>query len=265
MKHKNTLLCIGLDSDMEKIPASLQGAKTPQYMFNKEIIKQTHEYVCAYKINSAFYEARGADGIMELKMTFDYLKNRYKDIPVILDAKRADIGNTNKGYVRFAFDYLGADAITLHPYLGHEALKPFLERKDRGCIILCKTSNPGAGELQDLAIHGKPLHEIIADKVAHEWNTQKNCLLVVGATYPEELSRIRSIVGDLTILIPGIGTQGGDIKKVLKSGLNMQKTGIIIHSSRGIIFASGGTDFALKARDAAIELQRHINGQSMEE
>src|SRR3989339_225998 len=146
----NSLLCVGLDSDLEKIPSQFQHKDYPQFAFNKWIVEQTHDFVCAYKPNSAFYEARGADGITELKMTCHYVKKQYPDIPIIFDAKRGDIGSTNEGYVRFAYEYLGVDAITLHPYLGKEALTPFLKQKEKGCIILCRTSNPGAGEFQDI-------------------------------------------------------------------------------------------------------------------
>src|SRR3989344_4460101 len=152
VEKQNSLVCVGLDSDLAKIPVHLQSDKTPQVAFNKAIIDATHDLVCAYKPNSAFYEARGVDGIAELKMTCDYIRQSHPEIVLILDAKRADIGSTNEGYVTYAFDWLGADAITLHPYLGKEALKPFLDRKDKGCIILCRTSNPGAGEFQDLKL-----------------------------------------------------------------------------------------------------------------
>lgn len=229
---KNTsLLCIGLDSDIKKIPSALQSGEAPQFTFNKTIIEATQDLVCAYKPNSAFYEARGAQGIEELKMTCDYLKKNYPDIVLIFDAKRADIGSTNDGYVRFAFEYLGADAITLNPFLGKEALAPFLERKDKGCIILCRTSNPGAGEFQD------GLYEKVATRVANDWNTNNNCALVVGATYPTELAKIRNLVGDMPILLPGIGAQGADAQTAIPAGLNAQHAGLIVNSSRGILFA----------------------------
>lgn len=276
IQQNNSLLCIGLDSDFEKLPEHLKQNEHPQFTFNKAIIDTTHDLVSSYKINSAFYEARGAEGIQELKQTCDYINN--KNIPIILDAKRADIGNTNNGYISFAFDYLGVDAITLHPYLGREALKPFLEKKDKGCIILCRTSNSGAGELQDLklvipsdeGVEGpvcrqarshttKPLYEIVANKVANEWNQNNNCLLVVGATYPEEMKKIREITKDMTFLVPGIGAQGGNVEQTIKAGLNAQNAGLIIHSARGIIFASSKMDFAKKAREEAKKLKNEIN------
>lgn len=259
MRKHNSLLCVGLDSDMNKLPRHIKKEKYPQFVFNKAIINATRNLVCAYKFNSAFYEARGSDGILELKMTCDYLREGFPDIPIILDAKRADIGSTNEGYVTYAFDYLGVDAITLHPYLGHEALQPFLERKDKGCIILCRTSNPGAGELQDLRISDRPLYEIIAEKVVEEWNYNSNCLLVVGATYPEELAVIRKIAGDMTFLVPGVGAQGGDVEKIVKAGKNSKNAGMIINASRSIIFVSSDPGFAEAARDETEKMCTLIN------
>lgn len=255
----NSLLCIGLDSDFDKLPDHLKSSENPQYEFNKEIIETTYDFVCAYKPNTAFYEARGEQGISELKMTTDYLRQNHPDIPIILDAKRADIGNTNKGYIDFAFKYLWSDAITLHPYLGSEAIQPFLDLDDKGIIILCKTSNPGAAELQDLILGEEKLYKIIAKKVATEWNKNKNCLLVVGATYPEVLAEIRKIVGEMSLLVPGVGAQGGNIESVIKAGINSRNTGLIINASRSIIFASSSADFAEKARAEAIKLKDEIN------
>lgn len=255
----NSLVCVGLDSDMKKLPKHLASEKYPQFSFNQAIIDVTHDLVCAYKPNSAFYEARGAKGIEELKMTCDYLHKRYPEIPIILDAKRGDIGSTNEGYVTYAFDYLGVDAITLHPYLGREALQPFFDRKDKGCIILCKISNSGAGEVQDLPVEGKPLYQTIAQKVVSEWNTHGNCMLVIGAPYPEELTIVRRIVGDMIILVPGIGTQGGNLEKTVKAGINSKGAGMIINASRSVIFASSGIDFAQKAQLEAVQLRLAIN------
>ena len=236
-KKVNSLLCVGLDSDFSKIPKKFLKNKFPQFEFNKWIIEEVHNFAVAIKCNTAFYEARGDRGVAELKMTMEYLTKNYPDIFTILDAKRADIGNTNNGYVSFAFDWLNVDAITLHPYLGTEALLPFLERKDKFSIILCRTSNPGAPEFQDLEIGGKKIWQIVAERVSQNWNKNKNCMLVVGATYPEEMKKIRSIAGDMTFLVPGIGAQGGDLEKVVKAGLNSKGLGLIINSSRGIIFS----------------------------
>jgi len=272
MEKANSLLCVGLDSALEKIPSHLQSERYPQFAFNKAIIDATAPFVCAYKPNSAFYEARGEAGMKELKMTYDYIRQAYPTIVTILDAKRADIGSTNEGYVQYIFDYLGSDAVTLHPYLGKEALMPFLKRDDKGCIILCRTSNPGAGEFQDVEVYRLDsrlrgndnaktcsLYEYIAQHVSQKWNSNNNCMLVVGATYPEEMKKIRSIVGDMPFLVPGIGAQGGDVEKTVHAGLNSKKQGMIINSSRGIIFASKGEDFAKQAGEEARKLNTEIN------
>ncbi|MGH7245723.1 MAG: orotidine-5'-phosphate decarboxylase [Candidatus Levyibacteriota bacterium] len=255
----NSIVCVGLDSDFDKLPEHLKNDPTQQFTFNKAIIDATKDFVCAYKPNSAFYEARGAQGITELKMTCDYLKENCPDIFIILDAKRADIGNTNNGYVAFAYDYLEVDAITLHPYLGKEALQPFLDRTDKAAIILCHTTNDGAGEMQNLDVNGEPLYVIVAKKVVNDWNTNNNCMMVLGAKYPEELSQARKLAGDMTFLVPGIGAQGGEVENTLKAGLNSKKAGMIINSSRGIIFAGNGTDFAEKAAEQTKKLQEEIN------
>jgi len=269
VKKNNSLVCVGLDSDINKIPGFIRNGAHPQSTFNKAIIEATHDLICAYKPNTAFYEQRGHAGIEALKMTCDYIREKYPEIIIIIDAKRADIGSTNEGYVKFIFDYLGADAVTLHPYLGKEALSPFLERKDKGCIILCRTSNPGAGDLQDLpiltpqvkkrALQQVKLYKIVAKKVVKDWNKNNNCMLVVGATYPKELKEVRKIAGDMTFLVPGVGAQGGDIEQTVQAGLNSKKAGMIINSSRGIIFASSGNDFTQAARTEAQKLRDAIN------
>ncbi len=259
IEKNNSLVCIGLDSDITKIPAHLQNEQYPQFTFNKAIIDTTHDLVCAYKPNTAFYEARGEKGIAELKMTCNYLQQNYPEIVIIIDAKRADIGNTNNGYLDFVFNYLNADAITLHPYLGQEALQPFLDKKEKGCIILCRTSNPGSGEFQSLEIDRKKIYQIVAEKVSHNWNTNNNCLLVVGATYPDELKIIRQIAPHLFFLVPGIGAQGGDLEKTMLAGLNNDKSGLIINSSRGIIFADNSKNFASVARIETEKLKNEIN------
>lgn len=259
IKKNYSLVCVGLDSDIGKLPIQFKNDPTPQFSFNKAIINATADLVCAFKPNSAFYEARGARGIEELKMTCDYIHETYPEIFIIIDAKRADIGNTNNGYAEFIFDYLGADAVTLHPYLGREAIEPFLQRRDKAAIILCRTSNPGGGEFQDLIVNGEPLYAAVAKKVTSGWNTNNNCLLVVGATYPKELETVRAIAPEMTFLVPGIGAQGGDVEKTVRAGLNAQKTGLIINSSRGIIFASHGPDFAERARLETAALRQAIN------
>ncbi|OGJ05586.1 orotidine 5'-phosphate decarboxylase [Candidatus Nomurabacteria bacterium RIFOXYC2_FULL_36_19] len=251
-KKINSLLCVGLDADFAKIPAKFLKMEFPQFEFNKWIIGETHEYASAYKPNSAFYEARGEKGIKELKMTMEYLIKNHPDIFTILDAKRGDIGNTNNGYVDFVFDYLISDAITIHPYLGQEAVQPFLDRKDKCSIVLCRTSNKGAGEFQDLSVKHSvfntsvPVWKAVAQNVSKDWNKNKNCMLVVGATYPKEMKEIRKIAGDMTFLVPGIGAQGGDLKAVMKAGLNNKGLGLIINSSRGIIFSDSPKEEAEK-------------------
>ncbi len=259
IKKNNSLVCVGLDSELSKIPVHLQNEQYPQFTFNKAIINATHNLVCAYKPNTAFYEAQGDKGILELKMTCDYLKQNYPEIVIILDAKRADIGNTNNGYATFAFNYLQADAITLHPYLGQKALQPFLDNTEKGSIVLCRTSNPGSEEFQNLETDGKKIFQLVAEKVINEWNKNNNCLLVLGATYPEELKSIRSLSNKIFFLVPGIGAQGGDLEKTLKAGLNIEKSGLIINSSRGIIFADSTQNFANIAKVETEKLRNEIN------
>jgi orotidine-5'-phosphate decarboxylase len=255
----DSLLCVGLDPDIAKLPAAARDAAAPLFAFNKAIIDATADLVCAFKPNSAFYEGRGAAGIEELKQTCDYLRDKYPDIPVILDFKRGDIGNTNEHYAAFAFEYLGVDAVTVQPYQGRAAVQPFLDRTDKGVIILCKTSNEGSGEFQDLETGGGKLYMQVAARVAKEWNANGNCLLVVGATYPEELAGVRGLVGDMTLLVPGIGAQGGDVEATLRAGLDGRGRGLIINSSRAILYASSGDDFADAARQAATKARDEIN------
>ncbi len=245
----NSLVCVGLDSEFEKLPEAYRGLEFPQFEFNKYIVEQTAQFTSSYKINIAFYEARGEQGLHELKLTVDWLCSNYPDIVTICDAKRADIGNTNKGYVAEIFDRLAFDAVTLHPYLGKEALAPFLDRSDKASIILCRTSNPGAGELQDLEIAGKPLWQIVAEKVSETWNENNNCMLVVGATYPQEMQTIRQVAPELTFLVPGVGAQGGSVEEVVSAGLDNTGRGLMIHSARGIIFNSNPDQAARQLRD----------------
>jgi len=245
-----SLVCVGLDSALERTPARFHREPLPQFAFNRWIIEQTHPYAAAYKPNVAFYEAQGAEGLAALAETARYLREHHPDILTICDAKRGDIGSTNAGYVSAIFDALGFDAVTLSPYLGREALEPFLARADRACIILCRTSNPGAGELQDLEIDGVPLWRAVAQRVSAAWNTRGNCLLVAGATYPDELRQIRAEVGEMTLLVPGVGAQGGDLEATVRAGLNRAGLGLIINSSRGIIFAEDPAAEARALRDA---------------
>ena len=212
------------------------------------IVRQTRDLVCAYKPNAAFFEALGPDGAWALGRVIEEIRDLAPDVPIIYDAKRGDIGSTNQGYAHDAFDRLGADAITVHPYLGQEALRPFLDRAEKGIIVLCRTSNPGGGEFQDLAVGGTPLYRVVAEHVAASWNRRDNCAVVVGATYPDELLEVRRIVGDMPILIPGIGAQGGDVARTVVAGRDSRGRGMIINSGRAILFASGGEDFAEAAR-----------------
>jgi len=245
----NSLVCVGLDSDITKLPDWYQKRSLPQLEFNRDIINKTADYAVAFKFNIAFYEARGADGIKELALSVEYLRDLYSDIPAICDAKRSDIGNTSRAYAQAIFEEIGFDAVTLNPYLGKDAVQPFLDYEDKACIILCRTSNAGSGEFQNLMSDDKPMWHIVAERVANEWNTNNNCMLVVGATYPEEMAQVRQAVGDMTFLVPGIGAQGGDIKTVMQAGLNSQNKGLLINSSRGIIFSDNPTTSAQTLRD----------------
>lgn len=232
----NSLVCVGVDSDVDKLPEAYQILSSPQHEFNRFIINQTAEFASAFKFNIAFYEARGTEGIRDLQKSVNFLREEYPDILTICDAKRSDIGNTSAAYATAIFDQLGFDAVTLNPYLGRTALQPFLAYEDKGCIILCRTSNQGSGEFQNLLVDDTPLWQVVAQKVTDEWNDNNNCMLVVGANHPQELRQVRDIVGDMALLIPGIGAQGGDIQAVMNNGLNSQNKGLIISSSRGIIF-----------------------------
>jgi len=254
----NSLLCVGLDIDSEKIPKFLfNESKKPFLDFNKKIIDETKDLVCAYKLNMAFYEALGENGLSTLKETINHIP---KEILIILDGKRNDIGNTANKYAQSLFDGLKADAITINPYLGEDGITPFLKYEEKCSFILCRTSNPSAGDFQDLKISDKKLYEHVAMKIK-KWNTQyQNCGAVVGATYPDELKTIRKILGeDIPLLIPGIGKQGGDIQKTIKYGTNAKGEMAIINSSRGIIYSSNDKDFYIKARESAEELNKKIN------
>jgi len=264
-RWQQSCLCVGLDSNYEKIPSHLKSlpVKGTIFNFNREIVDATQDLVCAYKLQIAFYEAKGPEGIAAMMETVEYAQERYPDIPVIVDAKRADIGNTNDAYTIATFNVYRFDAMTLHPYLGIGALQPFLNRKEKGCIILCRTSNPEAREFQDLTVQRNgtemPLWKYVAHQVTEVWNTNGNCCMVAGATYPEELAEIRAIAGDMPLLIPGIGAQGGDIEATVKAGKDSRGTGMIINNSRDIIFASSGPGFAEVARQKTIKFRDEIN------
>jgi orotidine-5'-phosphate decarboxylase len=253
-RKNNSLLCVGLDTDPARVPEGVG-----VFEFNKAIIDATADFVCAYKPNIAFYEALGTEGLEELKRTRDYIP---VDIPVIIDAKRGDIGNTAKAYARSLFEFYNFDAATVSPYLGFDSLEPFMHYADRGVIVLCRTSNAGAVDFQSLKCETESglemLFEVVAEKVSG-WNTGGNLGLVVGATYPEELKLIRQSYPDMLLLIPGVGAQGGDLQKVVKYGVDIGRQKTIINSSRQIIYASGDKDYAAAAGRAARELRDEIN------
>ncbi|OGO41085.1 MAG: orotidine 5'-phosphate decarboxylase [Chloroflexi bacterium RBG_16_58_8] len=255
--NNSSLLCVGLDPDPALMPE-----RVSVFEFNKAIIDATADLVCAYKPNIAFYEALGSEGLDALKRTREYIGYLGKDIPVIIDAKRGDIGNTSRAYARSLFDYFNFDATTASPYLGFDSLEPFIAYHDRGVLVLCRTSNAGAMDFQSLACaydgRIKKLFEIVAEKV-NRWNVHGNLGLVVGATYPEELKLIRERYPEMPLLIPGVGAQGGELEQTVKLGADVRRQRTIINSSRQVIYASRGGDFATAARQAAQELRDRIN------
>ncbi|MDZ4226971.1 MAG: orotidine-5'-phosphate decarboxylase [Patescibacteria group bacterium] len=266
--ERGRFVCVGLDPDIAKIPESarMSGVRDTILNFNRAIIDATKDIVSTYKPNSAFYEEHGDEGWDALRATIRYILDEVPEVPVILDAKRADIGNTNTAYARAAFDHLQADAITVNPYLGGEPLAPFLERAEKGVIVLCHTSNPGAGEIQNLEVasasgqsgENEPLYKVVARLASKEWNAKGNCCVMVGATYPEELGEVRAIVGDMPILVAGIGAQDGHLENTIQAGIDSRKRGLIVNASRSIIYASRESDFAEIARSKTQELDAAI-------
>jgi orotidine-5'-phosphate decarboxylase len=248
-RKNQSWLCIGLDPDSELMP------DVDVLQFNKAIIEATCDLVCAYKPNLAFYEALGTEGLAILEKTVKYIPG---DIPVIGDAKRGDIGNTAKAYAKALFSVLGFDATTVNPYLGYDSIEPFINYQDKGVFILCRTSNKGASDFQNLRTNGLPLYEAVAQK-AQEWNIHGNIGLVVGATYPEELKRVRSICPEMCLLIPGIGAQGGDLASAVGYGVDAHGEKAIINVSRQILYASKEKNFAQAARNVAEKLRNQIN------
>ena len=252
-QRHQSLLCVGLDPWPEQMPVRDVAE------FNRAIIEATSDLVCAFKPQMAFYEAQGMDGMRALEAT---LKAIPSDVPVILDAKRGDIGNTAKAYAQAVFDVWGADAVTVNPYLGGDSLEPFLAYEDRGVLVLCRTSNPGSADFQSLELSSgdsaAPLYLQVAQR-AREWNTHGNVGLVVGATYPEELQRVRGLCPDMLILVPGVGTQGGDLEASVRGGVDAQGRRAIISVSRQVIYASSGADYADAARRSAQALRDQIN------
>jgi orotidine-5'-phosphate decarboxylase len=253
--HAGGLVCVGLDPDPAKLPADLAGEAQPLYAFGRRIVDATLGIAAAYKPQIAFYSALGAEA--ELVASIRYIRERAPSALVILDAKRNDIGNTAEAYAREAFERYGADAVTVNPYMGEDSVRPFLSRPDRGAIVLCRTSNPGARDFQDLPIDGVPLFRRVAERAARHWNQHRNLMLVVGATYPREMAELRQAHPEISFLVPGIGAQGGDLDATLAAGLNVQGTGLLINSSRAIIYAGGGASSAI--RTAAADLRDAIN------
>jgi orotidine-5'-phosphate decarboxylase len=259
------LLCVGLDPDPAKLPRDLGEAcgGPPLLAFNRRIVDATADLAAAYKPQIAFYSALGAED--ELLASIRYIRERAPAALVILDAKRNDIGNTAEAYAREAFDRYDADAVTVNPYMGEDSVRPFLARPDRGAVLLCRTSNPGAKDFQDLLIDGLPLYRRVAERAAGHWNEHRNLMLVVGATYPREMADLRLAHPDLPFLVPGIGAQGGDLEATLAAGLDVRGAGLLINSSRNIIYAGGGAPAAIRAAAAdirmAINRQRPLRGQ----
>ena len=252
----HSLVCVGLDPEPAKFPQRFAGDPDAVFDFCSAIADATAEFACAFKPQVAHFAALRAEGALERLIA--HLHATHPGIPVILDAKRGDIGSTAQQYAREAFDRFAADAVTANPYLGRDSVQPFLDRADRGVVILCRTSNPGAGDLQDLVIDGRPLYQHVAEKVARDWNAHGNAALVVGATWPEQLREVRAIVGDMPILVPGVGAQGGDVEAVVRNAATADGTGLLVSSSRAILYASQGDDFAEAAANAARDLRDAI-------
>ena len=252
-----TLVCVGLDPEPAKFPAHLRDRPDALFEFNRDIIDATADLVCCFKPQFAHFAALGAE--LTLQRCIAHIHENHPGVPVILDAKRGDIGSTAERYAVEAFDRHGADAVTLNPYLGRDSVQPFLDHAERGVVLLCRTSNPGAQDFQDLDCGGRPLYQRVAETVARDWNGNGNCLLVVGATWPKELAEVRALVGDLPFLVPGVGAQGGDVEAVVSNGKSSDGDGLVISSSRAILYAGNGEDFADAARAATQLLRDTIN------
>ena len=256
-QRNESLVCVGLDPEPPRFPAALRENPDAIFEFCRAIVDATADLVCCFKPQIAHFAAQRAEDALQRLIA--HIHAVHPGIPVILDAKRGDIGSTAQHYAAEAFDRYRADAVTANPYLGRDAVQPFLDRADKGVIVLCRTSNPGARDLQDLDVGGKPLYLHVAQLVARDWNGNGNCALVVGATYPAELAAVRALVGEMPILVPGVGAQGGDVEAVIRNGKNSQGTGLIISSSRAILYASSGVDFAEAAHREAQKLRDEIN------
>jgi orotidine-5'-phosphate decarboxylase len=261
-ERNNSLVCIGLDPEPGRFPVTLHDDDDAIFAFCRDIVDATADLVCCFKPQIAYFAAQRAEDALERLIA--HIHARHPGIPVILDAKRGDIGSTAQQYAVEAFDRYGADAVTLNPYLGRDSVQPFLDRADKGAILLCHTSNPGAADFQDVAVVAddgthRPLYEHVAATIARDWNAHGNCALVVGATFPEQLAAVRSLVGDIPLLVPGVGAQGGDVAAVVNNGATRARSGLIVSSSRAILYASGASDFAAAARNAAQDLRSAIN------
>ena len=256
ISNKSSLLCIGLDPVLEKLPSHLRYEKNPLLLFNREIVEATSGLAVAYKANLAFYECEGINGLEALQNLSTLIP---KDVILILDGKRGDISNTANKYVKAYFKEMNADAVTVNPYMGYDAIEPFIMSSQKGIFILTLTSNPGANDFQNLQVGKDSLYQYIARRIL-KWNKNNNCGAVVGATYPSELKIIRNILGeDIPLLIPGLGKQGGDVEKTVKNGTNTKGEMAIINSSRGIIYAGKEENFSEKSRDEALFLRNEIN------
>ena len=256
IQKKKSFLCVGLDTDINKIPQHLLDAEDPVFEFNKQIIDKTAEFAVAYKPNTAFYEVYGAKGWQSLEKTIQYIKANYPEIFIIADAKRGDIGNTSANYAKAFFNTLKVDALTVAPYMGKDSVEPFLGFEDKWVILLALTSNKGSQDFQYLNVGERMLHQQVL-QTATTWATSEQMMFVVGATHPEELGEIRKMLPDYFFLVPGVGAQGGDLQTVAKYGLS-KDCGLLVNSSRGIIYASNGEDFAERAAEEAQKLQRQM-------
>ncbi len=256
-QRNNSLLCVGLDPDPARFPAHLQGRDDAIFTFCQAIVDATADLVCSFKPQIAYFAAHRAED--QLEALIAHIHTRHPGIPVILDAKRGDIGSTAEQYAIEAFERFRADAITANPYMGRDSAEPYLAYRDKGVILLCRTSNPGGSDLQFLDVGGEKLYERVARLVAGEWNTSGQCALVVGATFPAEIERVRAIVGDLPLLVPGIGAQGGDIEATVRAGRTCNGSGLMINSSRAILYAGKDENFAAAARRVAEETRDAIN------
>jgi orotidine-5'-phosphate decarboxylase len=253
----DSLLCVGLDPDPTRFPAHLRDRDDAIFAFCAAIADATAAYACAFKPQVAYFASARAED--QLESLIAHLRGRHPQVPVVLDAKRGDIGATAEHYAREAFERYGADAVTLSPFMGRDSIEPFTAYADRGIFVLCRTSNPGGDDLQMLEVAGERLYERVARLAAQQWNRSGQLGLVVGATYPAELSRVRAIVGDLPLLVPGIGAQGGDVQASVYAGQTAGGTGMLINSSRAILYASTGEDFAQAAAAAAQRTRDEIN------